>query len=117
MPPGQAVRQHFRQAYELIEVIVFPIREQGGGHSLAGAVDGVRRELALRRDLRFPHASVLVTVAAPAKSKCLQPCNLPAYGRVIAPDAPRQIDHADRSEAFDDDQQRKQRALELQAGY
>jgi hypothetical protein len=111
---GHGIDEHPHQSGQVVKILAPPIAEHGQCHLLARGIQGIRRRFPVRRDDRFVYP--LIGLARPTvdEAQFLQTRNLPADGGVVAADTSGEINHADRSQPLDKDEQREQRAFERQ---
>jgi hypothetical protein len=101
---------------QLRDISFIPRRENRAADAFASPVHSVRHGLALRRYDGFPDSTIGGPGLATNEAEVFQLRDLAADGGVVAPNAACEIDDPDRAAALNEDEQRKQGAIERHAG-
>lgn len=101
---------------QLRDIAFIPRCEDRVAEPFASPVHGVRHGLALRRYDGFPDATISSPGLATNEAEVVQLRDLAADGSVVAPNSAGEIDDPDRAATLDEDEQRKQGAIERDAG-
>ena len=114
---SDVVNEAAQQSDERVEILLTPCVEQGCGESLSCCSQRLGDPTPFLRQLRFVHPCASVSLGRRSTiPSSTQLRDLAAHRGVIAPGAIRQVDHADRAEPLDADQQRKQRPIQRNTG-
>src|ERR1700722_3773999 len=116
--PGEKIaRKSTHQAHELLEVLLGPVSEHLSGQSLARLVQSDRHRASLSGDHRPTDALVGFGGMTADKPETFKLCHLTADGRVIPPGQLGQLHHADRAMTLNSHEERKESAIQSNAGF